>query len=863
MATKMVVAASALWWGTAAFGFAHAADNDPLDFLTEPDGAEPVIEAAQSDPQSDPEPVTEPVSEPGPVTEPAEADEPVTQTQAPSAPRRASLDEIIVKAQKRAENIQDVPLSVTAIGGEDIKQKNLTDLNDIAQFTPNVNILATPTFNFIYIRGVGTGYNRGFEQSVATIIDEVFYGRPSYLSNGLLDLETIEVLRGPQGTLFGKNSAAGALHLRTANPTPEFYSDADFTYGFDNYLRFRGAVSSAIPGTNDELMVRAAVSYEQRDGIVENTFTGKDENDIDRMSGRIKLLWEPSDDWSVLLSVQGGTVDQAGDGSQLTSVRPRHLAAMRVYDPQVSDELDEQNSKDAQGFVDRLYWDATATVKYQIGGGYELASILNYATFTEEVFFDADYSPIPFLTLDNDEDYTQISEELRLTSPPGDFEFVAGLFYFYSKIEADYVVTNFLNTAEILGITGEGEILVCDLLPAALQLGCQNRALNSPGRGTVAATGSQARQNLTGTPALDASDVQFDQTQNSFAVFGQGTWNASERWAVTVGARFTYERKELQSSRSVFNFATGGTGNVGPGNPLGSDSFPLIQMGSDEYNVDLSRTEFDVSPKAVVEYRLNEDIMFYGLAARGFKGGGYNAQAGNAAEIEFDREKSSTFETGIKSEFLGGAARLNVSGFYTKYDDFQTTAFNGTAFIIANADARIYGAEFEATMVPAVGFLLRLSGAFLNARFTDFTDGPCPAELPANQADGSVPGSCDLTGFDMNSAPNFNVTFTAGMAKQLFGLPFRTLTTLTVSYFSETIGATDNDPLDNRDPYVFLRGAVGVQSLDDWWQVMIHMENLTNLQDKLASNDVPTFTGSHFGGVTPAFDAQLQLRIQF
>ncbi len=856
MASKMVVVATALWAAAAVPGFAQSDDDNPLGFLTGTDDSAPVIEAELvEDVQADGPVVAEEADASAPVL----AEEDTAQAQSPAAPPRATLDEIIVKAQKRAENVQDVPLSITAIGGEDIKQRNLADLNDVGNYAPNVTIFATPTFNFITIRGVGTGYNRGFEQSVATIIDEVFYGRSSYLSNGLLDLETIELLRGPQGTLFGKNSAAGALHLRTANPTVDFESDTDVTYGLNNYLRLRGAVSSAIPGTNDELMARVAVNYERRDGLVENTTTGKDENNLDNLSARIKLLWEPTADLSFLVSLQGGTVDQHGDGAQITSMRPRHLAASRVYDPNMNTSIDQVTSKNEEGFVDRFYWDVTGTAKYQFGNGYEIANVINFATFTEDVFFDADYSPIPFLTLDNNEDYTQISEELRLTSPPGEFEFVAGLFYFYSNIESYYSVKGYLNIVEILGITGQDQIRVaCALLPEAQRVGCENDALNASGRGQVAALGAQTRQNATGTPLLDESLTLFDQTQNSFAIFGQGTWNATERWALTVGARLTYERKSVVASRQVFNHATGGTGNFAPlANPLGSVSFPLIQAGSVPFSRDLSRTELDVSPKMSLEYRFTDEILTYATVARGFKGGGYNAQATYPGELEFRREKSTTFETGLKSEFLGGAARANVSAFYTKYDDFQTTAFNGTGFTIANADARIYGVEFDAMLAPAVGFILQLAGSYIDAQFTHFPNGPCGSEEPGN------PTVCDLAGYDMPSAPKYNLTFTAGMQKQLFGLPFNTLAGLTVNYISATTFTTDNDPLDTRDATVTFRGSIGAASLDDWWQFVIFFENITNEQHVALSNDVPTFTGSHFGGVIEEFDAQAQLRVRF
>ncbi|MGB1088190.1 MAG: TonB-dependent receptor, partial [Alphaproteobacteria bacterium] len=206
-----------------------------------------------------------------------------------SAPK---LDEIIVTAQKRAEDVQDVPLSVTAIGGETLKEKNIGDLAAVGEYTPNMNIINTPTFNFIYMRGIGSGWNRGFEQSVAIVIDEVFYGRPSYLSNGQLDLASIEVLRGPQGTLFGKNAVAGALHIRTARPEAEWSADGDATFGTDNFQRYRGAIGG--PLFNDDTSFRFAFLKETRDGDIQNTLLGVDENQIDNLVARLKFGWEPS-----------------------------------------------------------------------------------------------------------------------------------------------------------------------------------------------------------------------------------------------------------------------------------------------------------------------------------------------------------------------------------------------------------------------------------------------------------------------------------------------------------------------------------------------------------------------------------------
>ncbi|MGB1088555.1 MAG: TonB-dependent receptor plug domain-containing protein, partial [Alphaproteobacteria bacterium] len=262
-----------------------AEEDDGLGFLDEDETSSDeaaVIQVAQAEPVAEAELS---VMESEDVAA-AEATAPAPE--AAQAPRRPQLDEIIVTAQKRAEDVQDVPLSVTAIGGEELKEKNMADLNTVAAYAPNLSVLATPTFNFIYMRGVGSDYNRGFEQSVGIIIDEVFYGRPSYVSNGLLDLAAVEVLRGPQGTLYGKNSAAGALHLITASPEPDWSFDADAKFGERQAKRFRAAFGG--PLFSDELSFRMAYMQDFQEGdIINTTLGGREERNLDNENIRLKL----------------------------------------------------------------------------------------------------------------------------------------------------------------------------------------------------------------------------------------------------------------------------------------------------------------------------------------------------------------------------------------------------------------------------------------------------------------------------------------------------------------------------------------------------------------------------------------------
>lgn len=848
--------------------FAQEADDDALAFLDE-DSADDTaaVQVAQADVPAEAAPAV-PAAE-APV-------EPAASTEAPK-PARARLDEIVVTAQKRAEDIQDVPLSVTAIGGEDIKEKNMADLNTVAAYAPNLSILATPTFNFIYMRGVGSDYNRGFEQSVGIIIDEVFYGRPSYVSNGLLDLASIEVLRGPQGTLYGKNSAAGALHLKTANPEPEWSMDADAKFGDRAAQRFRVAVGGPIYG--DTISFRAAFMSDFQDGdIVNTTLDGRKERNLNNQNARLKLLWEPTADFSFLLTGNGATVDQEGSGTQIVLARPRHLAAFQVFDANASaDVFDQETQQNAAGYVDRDVWDVSAKAEWELGE-HILTSVTNYAWFDEDVFFDADFSPIPFITLQNNEDYKQISQELRWTSPPGAVEWVGGLFYFYNRVEATYDVDAFTTLPEVLSLTGEDLIIAFNAAnsdPAARRA-FYATVLDNEVAGTAAGNLTKTRQDLAGTPLLERSGTVFDQESTSYAIFGQATAHLTERWSATIGVRVNYEEKTVFADHVLTNFdptglgTGGGPGVEGNGNPVdtsgnpqenfvpgGATTFPVIQGGNTDFTASRAREEFNISPKMSTQVNWTDEMMTYFTIAQGYKSGGFNAQPLNADQLEYEEELSVAGEIGIKSEWLEGAARLNVTAFWSKFEDIQVSAFNGVSFVVSNAAAAtIQGVEWEAMFVPVMGLFLTGNGAYTDAVYGDFDTGPCAAESGET-------APCDLTDQLFNNVPKWQTTLGATIDEQFFNLPFRFHTGISAIYASKTYLARDLDEADVRDAFWTFRGRVGVRGLEENWHAMVFFSNISEVEQLAGSSDVPTFRGSHFGGRIPKGEIELEVRMQF
>ncbi|MEN8721610.1 MAG: TonB-dependent receptor [Alphaproteobacteria bacterium] len=755
--------------------------------------------------------------------------------------RGPMLDEIVVVAQKRAEDAQDVPLSITALGGEDLKENNVNDVGALASFVPNMEVIVTPTINLISMRGLGSGYNKGFEQSVATLVDEVYYGRASYLSNGLLDLEVVEVLRGPQGTLFGKNSVAGALHFRTASPDYDWGVSGDVLYGERNELRVGGTLTGPI--IEDRIAFRVAVQKHDRDGDMYNVTRDKYERNINNRNARAKLLFDVTDNLSLTWSASVATVDQDGPGYELVKIpsgpdgaTPFMLEIMQTFEPQTNaNGTDERVYSNAKGFVTREAYDSVLNAVLDIGE-FTVTSITAVGQLDEDARFDADFSPIPFLELQNDEDYEFLSQELRVTSPLGDLEYVAGLHFFYNSMFNKQQLPVFLMAdgplAQVLDITvpGAGASLLPLLNPLLDPLG--------------------------GPQEAERRIQTLDQESYSYAAFGQATWHVTETFAATVGARLTYEEKSVTAAaRYIGLLAT----------PLGEGViFPAVQSGAETFTVERSRDELDISPKASVswtpeiEWGIVDDFMLYGTAAVGYKGGGFSDAALNPEQLEFEEENSLTLEAGFKSTLLDGAGRANITYFHTTFDDLQVSSFNGVSFVTSNAASAVsQGVEFEFQFVPIWGLFIGVSGAYINASFDEFKSAPCPAEKDTDS------GVCDLSGRPLSSAPKWNGTVSVNYDRQLFNMPFRVLAGVSAQLKTFEYFNTDLDPFNSRDASAYWRGRIGIKDVDDVWSFIIHGDNLSNIEDFVFTNDLPVFTGTHFGERMPLRSIAGEFRLTF
>ena len=779
------------------------------------------------------------------------------------------LDEIKVTAQKRVEDVQDIPLAVTAIGGDAIKEMNLDDLNAVSDQVPNLTINDSPGVNTITIRGIGSGINRGFDQSVAIIIDDVFYARGSYLSNGLLDLAGIEVLRGPQGTLYGKNSPAGAIHIKTGLPKFEWGGDADVLYGTHENLRVRGAITG--PVMEDLLAFRLAVGMDEDDGTLFNTTTGMRTNNRDNLTGRTKFLIDNGGRLKGLIALNYQTVEQQGGPLQHSVTTPRHLAAMQVFDPAAQPDLfDGRKHENYQGFVTRESYDITGTVNWDIRDTLSLTWVSNIAFLVEDTSFDAEFSPIPFIVIDSDEDYRQISQEVRLVGGDETFNYVGGLFYLHTDLEAFFSVNSYLDVTEAVLITGTGERsaagALCTILgsnPVTIAVldpfgGCSPSSLatSNAAVGTAAGQFVQARQQATGESVIERSLLIFNQITDSYAAFGQATWAPSEHFALTVGTRLTYEVKDVSGFHELYNDRTGGSGIASPTNPTGASGFPVFQPTNEPFDVTDERAEFDVSPKLSLQYFHTEDLMAYVTIAKGFKSGGYNSQAINAGIFEYDGEESLTYETGLKTEFWDRRARFNLSAFWTDYEGHQISTTDGDQTYVTNAEeARIAGIEMDYALAAFPFLILSGNGAYTDGIYEDFKDAPCQADH-----EGEVP--CDISGEQLTGIPRW-----AFVQNVIAFAPLGNFAVLqgrmTASYTSEYIMSVDLDPQTTRPAYWKYRLQTSLRDMDERWALSLFIDNLTDEEIQVVSSDAPALTGSFMSVALEARTYGVEFKVRY
>jgi outer membrane receptor protein involved in Fe transport len=663
----------------------------------------------------------------------APADEP-----APAADDTQELQEVVVTAQKIQQTLEQVPASVSSMSGDFIRDTGVRSYNELQNYTANTNLQVSPSSTQLLVRGFGTLNDvPGLDPSVGVVVDGVVYTYPEYLSAFFSDLDRYEVLRGPQGTLFGKNVTAGLLNITTNAPTQERLLRLDidaYSYGSRQLMPVVN-----LPLGND-MAIRFAGHFDHGDrGDLYNTALGRHEGNAQQDSGRVRFRYDSHDGWTMDTGLFVSHHTNNFNKQQLFIVSPDMQALDRHYDPAFSAQIDSFTSENVPALETAVARGVSLTFDGDLGppGHMESLKITSITGAAENIIgardLDGDFSPVPFIrdSLVQPEAERQFTQELRVSGLAPDafglghqVNFVAGLYY------DNYT----LNTSDNLQIE--------DLGAAAAYIAAAN-GINGDTAGRIGDSVDallDALKKLTGHSVVQPQSIQSGLLQRTqdFAAFGQGEWYFMEKWSLLAGLRFAKEDRN--------------------GEPHSYSSSTIIQKIAGQQNFDekLHRVETDFSPKAGIKWQPDKHTEAYFTWAEGYKSGGFNSIPLNPDSIEFGPEKASNLEAGfkIKDYLLGGPVRGSISIYHTRLNNLQVSTFQGTNVIIVNA-AAAHSQGFESDLMwllPVKGLSLYSSFGIADARYTSYPNGPVPGDSPQP--------SQDLTGKRLPFAPDWTAAMT-------------------------------------------------------------------------------------------------------
>ena len=732
----------------------------------------------------------------------------------------AVLEEVMVTAQKREQSLQDVGIAVTAFSGDQLNQLGWDSAEKVTSMTPGVTTIQPngPSSFFINIRGVAQNDFSGDHQEspVAIYVDDVYVSAASGAGFQLFDFDRVEILRGPQGTLFGRKATGGLVHYITTKPSQESSGYVGLTLGDYDQVKLEGAAGGSI---SDNVSGRLSFVKNQHDGVLENS-AGEDTNDGDDWAVRGQLLFSIGDDIDWLLNARVGEQDVKNGPFKHTSARLDPATGLgEAFDgldlTAEGDSRNEVGYQDTGSNVNKVALNVpgynkvktkgfTSNLTWQIGD-VEFVSITDYSELEKDYLEDSDAGPNDFFAFTVSSDVEQFSQEFRLSGATESMRWVAGAFYL--SIDGEFsnggAASNFF-AAAFPGFGLED--------PSLAGLG-----LNNP----------------------------FSTETESYAVFGQLEFDLSETVTLTTGLRWSNEKKEAEFRQffSLFESPTSanvvvndvfGEGPVWEFGPNGINNNGAVATGFAETSVigDPGDAKIDVdsiTAKLGLDWQANDDTLIYVSFNRGVKAGGFNAPIdatnfyiGNLApsEMQFDEEVLDAYEAGFKWTFADGLARLNGTVYYYDYQDYQAFALDSLTTYVFNTDAVSKGMELELQASPVDGLDILLGIGYINNNVED------AYRLP----DGSfIDRQAVVT-------PDLNVN---GMVRYEWGVGSGTLAAqYDFSYMSEHFFQLKNSPVATEDAYAISNVRLTYAGNNNKWSVTGFINNVTDEENRLMVFDL-------------------------
>ncbi len=654
----------------------------------------------------------------------------------PEAPDR----EVIVTARRRAENAQTVPASLSVVGGALLDQSYTVNTQQLSLLVPALNYSsANPRNTAFTIRGLGSSVvavsqaNDGLEPGVGFYVDQVYHARPATAAFDFSDIEQIEVLRGPQGTLFGKNSTAGAINISTRSPTFTPEATEEVSVGSYNFVQAKASASGPI---TDTFAFRLSGVTTRRDGVIRNVRTGAKQNSIGNQAVRGHLLFKPSDDFQFKLSADFTSfqsecctqvyVRAVERPASLRTLSRQYLALAAgapggAYRPPSFNPFDRLTDIDAKLGVDTNEGGVSGIADWTLGDA-TLTSITAWRFWNWDAANDRDYTGLPIqLEQHIPSRQDQYSQELRLASnTDGAFTYVGGLYFFRQRIIGRPI--SIYGPAATYWLLGGPSVA----LPANLL----------DGYGT---------------------DGRTDFQSNSYAAFGEINWKPLDGLTLTGGLRYTHEDKK--GAYDTFTF--GGRASV----TAAQRTSQLSILRGQSYRASVK--DDDVTGRANISYRFMPNVLGYASFARGAKSGGINmsglpldsANQPVPSTAIVRPERNTAYEIGLKTQAFDRRLTFNVDGYYTKVTDFQANVTDTAATValrtyLANiSKVTVKGFEADATANITRDLQLRGSVGYADGKYVSYPKGPCPIELIGNATT-----VCDLGGKALPSLPKWSLT---------------------------------------------------------------------------------------------------------
>lgn len=695
----------------------------------------------------------------------------------------AELEEIIVTASKRAESSQDVAAAITAVTAADIENTDFNNIEDLQYMAPSMQVGESFGFAQITIRGIGTDNPfAGGDPSVAMHIDGVFTGQSSAQFGSMFDIDRVEVLRGPQGTLYGRNATGGSVNVITQKPTDTFTGYGRAAVGNYDMIKVEAAVGGPL---SDTLQGRLALRTLDRGGYGTNIADGGDIDDAEQRSYRGQLLWLPTDNVSVRLAAERHEEDDANyipkfrapsyDPAPLPELAPQPTAGVRAADPRdINSNVELQNDREQDSYSLEIVW--------HINEVFTMTSLSNYQTFDKVPQADFDMTADDFYIWSESFETGQWSEELRLNFASDRLRGLAGVFVYHEKIESDNRLDLPLAPPPVV-----------EAAPVLRGCGFADNVSNA----IVGAPDEALCFHFRGNSETDA-----------YALFANVSYRLTDALTLTAGGRYSYEERGGVTDRWT-----------APGAPVLS------------FEDEKDFSEF--SPSVKLEWAAAEDVLVYAGFSEGFKSGMF--LSGQRSPV-LDPEIADAYEVGIKSRFLGRSLQFNAAAFYYDYTDLQQgrsvpAGSSGFTLVYENAaEAQITGFEAEFTWQATDRLRIDASTTYLDAEFKDYVSTD-PFRTVYQQL-GLIPADVDLSenlaGNRMVQSPEWSGSLGATFDFDLPGGDLIGSGRVVANYRDSVFFSQFNHEEIGEDSNTIINANLRLSSRDEKWSVNLWGKNLTD-----------------------------------